>query len=395
MSTTENVPLSPTPWAAMFDNILGHITGSVKLDQQYGPYNPREKGPYEPELPTEEQSAYAIHELARQVSNTSSIDSINSTSTLVNPFYSQATFGSSPKLNPSSSEFNPKAWVKSVLAIQSRDPERYPSRSAGVSFSNLHVHGFGSPTDYQKTVGNVPLDYLGNLLRTLGVGRKLKKIQILKDFEGLVKSGEMCLVLGRPGSGCSTLLKTISGETHGLHISPESNLQYQGIPAAIMHEDFRGEVIYNAETDVHFPHLTVGDTLLFASHARAPSNRLPSITRQVYANHMRDVVMAMFGLTHTLHTKVGNDFIRGVSGGERKRVSIAECVLSGAPIQCWDNSTRGLDSANALEFVKTLRLGAESSGCTPFVAIYQCSQNAYDVCPPVFPLHYYLTNECS
>ena len=105
----------------------------------------------------------------------------------------------------------------------------------------------------------------------------------------------------------------------------------------------------------------------------------------MYATHMRDVVLAMFGLTHTLHTKVGNDFIRGVSGGERKRVSIAECILSGAPIQCWDNSTRGLDSANALEFVKTLRLGAESSGCTSFVAIYQCSQNAYDVCPPLPP----------
>ncbi len=39
---------------------------------------------------------------------------------------------------------------------------------------------------------------------------------------------------------------------------------------------------------------------------------------------MRDVIMAVFGLNHTLHTKVGNDFVRGVSGGERKRVSIAE-----------------------------------------------------------------------
>ena len=62
----------------------------------------------------------------------------------------------------------------------------------GVSFSSLHVHGFGS-TDYQETVGNVPLDCLGS---ALGVGRKLKKIQILMDFEGLVRSGETCLVLG-------------------------------------------------------------------------------------------------------------------------------------------------------------------------------------------------------
>lgn len=56
----------------------------------------------------------------------------------------------------------------------------------------------------------------------------------------------------------------------------------------------------------------------------APRNRIPGVTRDQFAKHMRDVIMAIFGLTHTLNTPVGNDFIRGVSGGERKRVSIAE-----------------------------------------------------------------------
>ena len=80
-------------------------------------------------------------------------------------------------------------------------------------------------------------------------------------------------------------------------------------------------------------------------------------------------------------------------GGERLYPHVrgieetGEYILSEVPIQCWDNSTRGLDSANVLEFVKTLRLGAESGGCTSFVAIYQCSQNAYDVCPAPSPFH--------
>jgi ATP-binding cassette, subfamily G (WHITE), member 2, PDR len=93
---------------------------------------------------------------------------------------------------------------------------------------------------------------------------------------------------------------------------------------------------------------------------------------------MRDVVMAIFGLTHTVNTMVGNDFIRGVSGGERKRVSIAEVALSGSPLQCWDNSTRGLDSATALEFVKSLRLSSKYTGATSvgefiyFPVIYVC-----------------------
>jgi ATP-binding cassette subfamily G (WHITE) protein 2 (PDR) len=76
---------------------------------------------------------------------------------------------------------------------------------------------------------------------------------------------------------------------------------------------------------------------------------------------------------------VGNDFIRGVSGGERKRVTIAEASLSRAPLQAWDNSTRGLDSANAIEFCKTLRMETEINGTTACVAIYQAPQAAYDL----------------
>ena len=89
--------------------------------------------------------------------------------------------------------------------------------------------------------------------------------------------------------------------------------------------------------------------------------------------------MAVFGISHTVNTKVGDDFVRGISGGERKRVSIAEAALSGSPLQCWDNSTRGLDSATALEFVKTLRIGSDISGSTALVSMYQASENSYRV----------------
>lgn len=89
--------------------------------------------------------------------------------------------------------------------------------------------------------------------------------------------------------------------------------------------------------------------------------------------------MAMFGISHTVNTRVGDDFVRGVSGGERKRVTIAEAALSFAPLQCWDNSTRGLDSANAVEFCKTLRTQCDVFGATTCVAIYQAPQAAYEV----------------
>ncbi|KAJ7657217.1 ABC-2 type transporter-domain-containing protein [Mycena polygramma] len=303
---------------------------------------------------------------------------------MANPFAGETV---DETLDPLSQRFDMTAWLKSVMHIASRDPENFPRRTAGVSFRNLNVHGVGSPTDYKKTVGNVWLEAVSAVRGVLGMGDGKRKIQILRDFDGLVKSGELLVVLGRPGSGCSTFLKTIAGLTHGFTVAPVSDIQYQGIPARVMHKDFRGEVIYNAETDVHFPHLTVGQTLLFAAKARVPRTRLGAAPREAYAAHLRDLVLAIFGLKHTVDTKVGNDFVRGVSGGERKRVSIAETCLSGSPLQCWDNSTRGLDSATALDFIRTLRLSTQVSGAAACVAIYQASQNAYDLFDKVIVLY--------
>jgi ABC-type multidrug transport system ATPase subunit len=146
-----------------------------------------------------------------------------------------------------------------------------------------------------------------------------------------------------------------------------------------MHSHHRGEALYTAEIDAHFPKLTVGDTLTFAAMARR-SGRLPGgLDKTTFAAHLRDVVMALFGISHTINTRVGNEYVRGVSGGERKRVTIAEAALSGAPLQCWDNSTRGLDSANAIEFCNTLRVQSDLFGSTACVAIYQSPQSAYDM----------------
>jgi ABC-type multidrug transport system ATPase subunit len=288
-------------------------------------------------------------------------------------------FGADPDsaLDPSSKNFRPRQWVKSMIKLNEAE-NKTPGRTAGIAFRNLNVHGYGAATDYQKDVGNIWLDGIGMVKKVLGLA-KPRRIDILRNFEGVVNSGEMLVVLGPPGSGCSTFLKTITGETHGFVVDEGSYLNYQGIPPEKMHKYFRGEAIYTAEVDVHFPMMTVADTLAFAARARAPKNIPGGLSRKEWAEHMRDVVMATFGISHTKNTKVGNDYVRGVSGGERKRVTIAEAALSGAPLQAWDNSTRGLDSANAIEFCKTVRISSELGGSAACVAIYQAPQAAYDV----------------
>ncbi|KAF5656559.1 putative ABC1 transport [Fusarium heterosporum] len=331
----------------------------------------------ESETSVEDTNAEPMAQLARRFSHTRTYSTI---STNINPFLAQDS-----RLDPKSKEFAPEHWVKALLHTFSQDPSKYPRHTAGVSWRGLSVHGFGDPTDYQKDVINSI--WRGPLKALNWFVNREQKINILQDFDGLVESGELLLVLGRPGSGVSTLLKTIAGHTHGLHLDQASEFNYQGVPWDLMHKNFRGEVVYQAETDIHFPHLTVGDTLLFAALARTPNERVADISRKVYAEHLRDAVMAMFGITNTLDTKVGDDFVRGVSGGERKRVSIAEATLNQSTTQCWDNSTRGLDSATALEFVKTLRLGTRLGGASSIVAIYQASQAAYDEFDKVLVLY--------
>jgi ATP-binding cassette subfamily G (WHITE) protein 2 (PDR) len=143
----------------------------------------------------------------------------------------QSPFNAAPGsvLDPNGDNFNARAWAKAMLDTQLEDPNAPPVRTAGVAFRNLNVHGFGRPTDYQKSVGNVWLEGPG-LFKKI-TGDKGRKIEILQHVDGLVEAGEMLVVLGPPGSGCSTFLKTIAGETHGFFVDEASKINYQGMSA--------------------------------------------------------------------------------------------------------------------------------------------------------------------
>ena len=80
-----------------------------------------------------------------------------------------------------------------------------------------------------------------------------------------------------------------------------------------------------------------------------------------------------------MNTKVGDEFVRGVSGGEKKRVSIAEAMITKASTQCWDNSTRGLDASTALEYVQSLRSLTNMAHISTAVALYQAGESLYDL----------------
>lgn len=288
-----------------------------------------------------------------------------------------------PRLDPKSPEFDFYFVCQTVM--QQLDIENIKHSRAGFTFKNLNVNGTGSAVKVQRTVGDllflpVRLDEYFNF-------RHKPAKKILQNFDGTVKNGEMLMVLGRPGSGCSTFLKVISGNLEGYNVDKDSVIHYNGIPQETMIKHFKGEVVYNQEVDKHFPHLQVGETLEFAAAVRTPHNRVLGVSRDRMIKYLTAVAMALFGLTHTKHTKVGDDFIRGVSGGERKRVSIAEMALARSPIACWDNSTRGLDSATAHQFIQALRTLTDVGGTCQSVSAYQASQAMYELFDKVIVLY--------
>jgi ATP-binding cassette subfamily G (WHITE) protein 2 (PDR) len=148
-----------------------------------------------------------------------------------------------------------------------------------------------------------------------------------------------------------------------------------------MHSEFRGECTYHAESDVHLAHLTVGETLVLPAKARAPRNEVAKSGKSwtSYALETQNATLAALNLGSVVDTKIGDALIPGISGGERKRAGIAEIMVGESVIQCWDNSTRGLDSANALEFLKALRHSTRTRGSIALVTLYQASQDMYDV----------------
>ncbi|QRW00881.1 ABC-2 type transporter [Ceratobasidium sp. AG-Ba] len=241
-----------------------------------------------------------------------------------------------------------------------RDEAGFAHKHVGVTFENLRVIGAGGVKIYVRTFPDAVKEfflmpwYMGKAL--LGKQMAAPKT-ILHSFNGAVRPGEMVLVLGRPGAGCSSFLKTIANQ-RGSFIKVEGDVQYAD--------------------DIHHPILTVAQTLKFALDLKSPGRLLPEQTRAQLNDEILNMLLNMLNITHTRDTIVGNEFLRGVSGGERKRVSIAEMMSSRACVLSWDNSTRGLDASTALDYAKSLRIMTDIFKLTTFVSLYQAGEGIYD-----------------
>ncbi|MCJ1447807.1 MAG: hypothetical protein MMC23_008319 [Stictis urceolatum] len=272
-----------------------------------------------------------------------------------------------------------KPSIKEFSAADEKDGKG--RRRLGVTWKNLQVKGYSSDSAMSD-----------NVLSQFDIPAHIKEARhraplksIIEDSSGCVKPGEMLLVLGRPGAGCTTLLKQLSNKRHGFaEINGDvhwGSLDHQQA------KQYRGQIAMNTEEELFFPTLTVGQTMDFATRMKVPSH-LPSGISDVddYQRKMRDFLLQSMGIEHTADTKVGGAFVRGVSGGERKRVSIIETLVTKGSVMCWDNSTRGLDASTALEYTKAIRAMTDILGIASIVTLYQAGNGIYHLFDKVLVL---------
>nr|XP_016445651.1 PREDICTED: ABC transporter G family member 25-like isoform X2 [Nicotiana tabacum] len=198
---------------------------------------------------------------------------------------------------------------------------------------------------------------------------------ILNGITGMVSPGEILAILGPSGSGKSTLLNGLAGRLQGHGYTGTILANNRKLSKPVLKRTG-----FVTQDDVLYPHLTVRETLIFCALLRLPNtlNRKDKIA-------VTDSVITELGLNKCEDTIIGNSFIRGVSGGERKRVSIAHEMLINPSLLILDEPTSGLDATAAYRLVSTLGSLAQK-GKTIITSVHQPSSRVFQMFSSVLVL---------
>ncbi|KAH1123083.1 hypothetical protein J1N35_006243 [Gossypium stocksii] len=189
---------------------------------------------------------------------------------------------------------------------------------------------------------------------------------ILNGITGAVNPGEVLALMGPSGSGKTTLLNLLGGRL--IQSTVGGSITYNDQPYS---KFLKSRIGFVTQDDVLFPHLTVKETLTYAARLRLPK----VLTRQQKEKRAVDVIYEL-GLERCQDTMIGGSFVRGVSGGERKRVCIGNEIIINPSLLFLDEPTSGLDSTTALRTIQTLQDIAEV-GKTVITTIHQPSSRLF------------------
>jgi ABC-type multidrug transport system ATPase subunit len=195
---------------------------------------------------------------------------------------------------------------------------------------------------------------------------------ILDGISLVLRPGKMYLVLGPPQAGKSSFLRAIAGR---LAVDAKSGSYTEG-KVSYNGKTFGDNTNFHIENgiafidqlDFHAPRLTVEETLEFAYQSKRGGTHInfkhgvvmdTEATREVAAKAdmermLVNTTLALLGLAHVKDTFVGDDVVRGVSGGQRRRVTVGEMLMDWSPVLCGDEISNGLDAASTFDMIQIL-----------------------------------------
>ncbi|KAK9022549.1 hypothetical protein V6N11_002802 [Hibiscus sabdariffa] len=265
------------------------------------------------------------------------------------------------------------------------DAEAYVGRRAVPSFFNFFTNR---------------LESILHTLRLLSSGKKY--VSIIRDVSGIIRPCRMTLLLGPPSSGKTTLLLALAGKL-GRDLKFSGRVTYNG------HEmnDFVAQrtAAYIGQNDLHIPELTVRETIAFSARCQGVGPRyemLAELARREKAANIKpdpdidvfmkaasiegqetsvitDYIIKILGLEICADTLVGDEMIRGISGGQRKRVTTGEMLAGPAKLLLMDEVSTGLDSSTTYQIVKSLRQYIHILNGTAFITLLQPAPETFEL----------------
>jgi len=243
-----------------------------------------------------------------------------------------------------------------------------------VRYSNLSITADITVTEDVSAKSELPTLYntAAKAVARLSPFKRVVRKEIVKNVSGIFKPGTITLVVGQPGSGKSALMKMLSGQfpVEG-NITVEGDITYNGVPQKDIVKRVPQFVEYVPQSDKHFATLSVRETLQYAhrfvggglaekgvetfTKGSVEENLAALEAAKAYYKNYPDVVIGQLGLQNCQDTIIGNAMLRGVSGGERKRVTTGEMEFGMKYVSLMDEISTGLDSAATYDIICTQR----------------------------------------
>eukprot|EP00644_Phytophthora_capsici_P012747 jgi/Phyca11/21930/fgenesh1_pg.PHYCAscaffold_232_\ len=241
------------------------------------------------------------------------------------------------------------------------------------------------------------LPQMEHAVRKLTAARQTTERNVLNQIDAVFEPGTITLVLGQPGSGKTTLMKVLSGQFPiTKNVTIQGDIEYNGLSWKKLLPKLPQLSAYVPQTDTHFPSLSVQETLEFA-HACCTEEFASTRGKELLSNgtpeqnqealrmvealykHYPDVVIEQLGLETCRNTVIGNALKRGVSGGERRRVTLGEMEFGMKYATFMDEVTNGLDSAATFDIVCTQRDIAKKLHKTVVMALLQPAPEVFEL----------------